>query len=50
MVLIAIIFFLSIGIKINCCYSTKVAYADSFTQSQLEFIDVEENYQLENCV
>jgi len=34
----------------NCLYSTKVAYIDSFTQNQLEFINQTENYQLENCV
>lgn len=36
--------------QVICLYSTKVAYINSFTPSQLEFINQTENYQLEKCV
>lgn len=31
-------------------FSTKTAYLDSFTLEQLEFMNISENYQLEDCV
>jgi len=31
-------------------YTTKTAYADSFTQEQLDFIKKAENYKIDNCV
>ena len=31
-------------------FSTKTAYLDSFTLEQLKFINITQNYQLEECV
>ena len=34
---------------INCLYSTKTYYYDSFTEEQLDFINTESNYQVDGC-
>jgi hypothetical protein len=35
--------------RINCLYSTKTAYHDSFNKAQLDFINNKNNYLIENC-
>jgi hypothetical protein len=34
---------------VNCLYSTKTHYYDSFNKEQLDFINSENNYQVDNC-
>ena len=36
-------------ISVECMYSTKTHYYDSFTKEQLDFINTENNYQVDNC-